>query len=383
MRILLAILGLVVLVGGLVYVKYAQISSIIGRAAAMQQAGPPPEAVATATASAQHWEATVPATGTVASSKGVTVSTEVAGVVKSIEFESGQHVDKGAVLVQLDARVEKAQLTQAQVRRNLARTTAERGRKLVGTGAESQAQFDADENALAAAEAEIEVLRAQIARKTIRAPFAGELGIREVNLGQYINPGTTITTLEGATGVYVDFDLPQQQEIAIGTKVRVTVEGVAGFVADGAVFAIEPRTNASTRTTTVRAKIDHDRADEQLRPGMFVQVEIVRPEQIDVVSVPATAVLHASYGDSVFVVEPPPPEQADRTGPDGEPVQVVRQQFVRLGPRRGDFVAVIEGLESGQEVVSEGAFKLRNGASVYVSAAPPLGPSLAPTPANR
>jgi membrane fusion protein, multidrug efflux system len=381
MRIALTILGLAVVLGALVSVKYAQIASLIGMAAAMETSGPPPEAVATAMASAQTWEETISATGTVASSKGVVVSNEVTGVVSSIAFESGATVEKGAVLVQLDARVEKAQLAQAQVRRNLARTTAERARKLATSGAESQAQIDADENALAAANAEIEVLRAQIARKTIRAPFTGKLGIREVDLGQYLGPGTTITTLESAQGVYVDFDVPQQQDIAIGMKVRVTLEGIADYVGHGEVFAIEPRIDASTRTKKLRARIDDD--DVALRPGMFAQVEIVRPETTDVVAVPATAILHATYGDSVFVIEPAPPERAEQTGPAGQPVLAVRQQFVRLGARRGDFVAIAEGLDAGAEVASEGAFKLRNGAAVFVDNTRALEPSLAPTPANR
>lgn len=380
MRIFVTILGLVVVLGALVSVKYAQIASLIGMAAAMETAGPPPEAVATDHAAAQTWEATISATGTVASSKGVVVSNEVAGVVSAIAFASGALVERGAVLVQLDARVEKAQLAQAQVRRNLARTTAERARQLAASGAESQAQIDADENAFAAANAEIDVLRAQIARKTIRAPFSGRLGIREIDLGQYLNPGTTISTLEAVAGVYVDFDLPQQQEIAVGMSVRVTLEGVPEFVGHGEVFAIEPRVNASTRTKSVRATITD--GDEVLRPGMFAQVEIVRPEALDVVAVPATAILHATYGDSVFVVEPPQ-DQASPTGPGGEPVLVARQQFVRLGARRGDFVAVLEGVERGQEVVTEGAFKLRNGASIYVDDSGSLAPSLAPVPANR
>jgi membrane fusion protein (multidrug efflux system) len=381
MRIATTLLGLVVLIGGLVYLKYAQIASLIGMAEAMEASGPPPEAVATARAGEQRWEATITATGTVASSKGVVVSSEVAGVVTSIAFESGDVVQRGEVLVQLDTRVEKAQLAQAQVRRNLARTTAERARKLASSGAESQAQIDADENALAAANAEIEVLRAQIARKTIRAPFSGRLGIREVNLGQYVQPGTTLGTLESKEGVYVDFDLPQQQDIEAGMKVRVTIEGVEEFTGDGEVVAIAPRVDASTRTKTVRAEIaDPTRT---LRPGMFVEVEVVRPETLDVVAVPATAVLHATYGDSVFVVEPAPPERADQAGPGGEPVFAVRQQFVRLGTRRGDFVAIVEGLSADQQVVSEGAFKLRNGAAVYEDNSRALSPSLNPTPANR
>jgi membrane fusion protein (multidrug efflux system) len=381
MRILATILGLGVLVGALVSLKYAQIASLIGMAEAMEKSGPPPEAVATAHTAEQRWEETISASGTVASSKGVVVSNEIAGVVHSIAFDSGAVVERGDVLVQLDARVEKAQLAQAQVRRNLARTTAERARKLAASGAESQAQIDADENALAGANAEIEVLRAQIARKTIRAPFSGRLGIREINLGQYLNPGTTITTLEAVEGVYVDFDLPQQQDVAVGMKVRVTLEGVADFVGEGEVFAIEPRVNASTRTKSVRAAIAS--AGPELRPGMFANVEIIRPETLEVVAVPATAVLHATYGDSVFVVEPLPEERAAVTGPGGQTAFVARQQFVRLGARRGDFVAVLEGVDAGQEVVTEGAFKLRNGAAIFVDNDRPLTAELSPVPANR
>jgi membrane fusion protein (multidrug efflux system) len=161
----------------------------------------------------------------------------------------------------------------------------------------------------------------------------------------------------------------------------VTIEGVEEFTGDGEVVAIAPRVDASTRTKTVRAEIaDPTRT---LRPGMFVEVEVVRPETLDVVAVPATAVLHATYGDSVFVVEPAPPERADQAGPGGEPVFAVRQQFVRLGTRRGDFVAIVEGLSADQQVVSEGAFKLRNGAAVYEDNSRALSPSLNPTPANR
>lgn len=380
MRYLVTILALVAVIGGLAYVKFAQISSLIGKGEEMKAAGPPPEAVSSARAEEGRWESTVPTVGTVASSKGVAISTEVAGVVSAIAFTSGTTVEKGAVLVQLDARVEKAQLAAAQVRRNLALVTAKRARALAASGAESLAQIDADESAWRSASAEVDVLRAQIARKTIRAPFAGRLGIREVDLGQYLGPGTTVTTLESVEGVYVDFDLPQQLTVARGQQVRVTITGRPEFVGNGEIVAIDPKVDPTTRMTKLRATVTD--ADAELHPGMFVNVEVIRAEDHRVISVPATAIVYATYGDSVFVLEPPA-QETSATGPDGQPVLTARQQFVRLGARRGDFVAIVDGITAGQEIVTEGAFKLRNNAPVYVDNERPLTASLTPHPANR
>jgi membrane fusion protein, multidrug efflux system len=381
MRYLLTIVGLLLVIGGLVYVKFSQISMLMGMGEAMEQAGPPPEAVSTAPATIETWEASLRAVGTVASAKGVEISAEVPGVVKKIGFESGALVKKGDVLVVLDSRVERAQLSSAQVRRDLALTNVKRARTLGAVGAESQAQLDNDENALRQATAELEVLRAQIARKTIRAPFSGRLGIRNVNLGQYLNPGTSITTLEAVGGAYVDFQLPQQhqKEVAPGLPVRVAVEGAPELSGQGTITAISPNVDPSTRTLELRAAVDNDK----LQPGMFVSVEVVLPEERKVVAVPLTAVLYAPYGDSVFVVEAPPPDAPPSQGPSGEPVQWARQQFVRLGQRRGDFVAVLDGVEPGQVLVSAGAFKLRNNSPVFVNDELALAAELDPKPKNR
>jgi membrane fusion protein, multidrug efflux system len=383
MRYVLAILGLLLVIGGLVYVKFAQISMLMGMGEAMAQSGPPPEAVSTAPATLQTWEASLPAVGTVASAKGVQISSEVPGVVKKIGFESGALVKKGDVLVVLDSRVERAQLASAQVRRDLALTNVERARTLGAVGAESQAQLDTDENALAQATAELEVLRAQIARKTIRAPFTGRLGIRAVNLGQYLDPGTAITTLDAVGGAYVDFELPQQhqQEVVTGLPVRVSVEGVPELAVHGKITAISPNVDPSTRTLELRAEVDHE--GNELQPGMFVRVEVVLPEQRKVVAVPLTAVVYAPYGDSVFVVEEPLPDAPPSEAPNGEPVLRARQQFVRLGERRGDFVAVLEGVRPGEVLVSAGAFKLRNNAPIYVNNELVLTAELDPNPKNR
>jgi membrane fusion protein (multidrug efflux system) len=383
MRYVLAILGLLLVIGGLVYVKFAQISMLIGMGEAMAQSGPPPEAVSTTPATLQTWEASLPAVGTVASAKGVQISSEVPGVVKKIGFESGKLVKKGDVLVVLDSRVERAQLSSAQVRRDLANTNVKRSRTLGAAGAESQAQLDTDENALAQASAEIEVLRAQIARKTIRAPFSGRLGIRAVNLGQYLNPGTAITTLEAVGGAYVDFELPQQHQgdVASGLPVRVSVEGMAALSAEGKITAISPNVDPNTRTLELRAEVDHE--EGKLQPGMFVRVEVVLPEERKVVAVPLTAVVYAPYGDSVFVIEEPLPDALPSESPNGEPVMRARQQFVRLGERRGDFVAVLDGVKPGEVIVSAGAFKLRNNAPVFVNNELALTAELDPNPKNR
>jgi membrane fusion protein (multidrug efflux system) len=383
MRYVLAILGLLLVIGGLVYVKFDQISMLIGMGEAMAQSGPPPEAVSTTPATLQTWEASLPAVGTVASAKGVQISSEVPGVVKKIGFESGKLVKKGDVLVVLDSRVERAQLSSAQVRRDLANTNVKRSRTLGAAGAESQAQLDTDENALAQATAEIEVLRAQIARKTIRAPFSGRLGIRAVNLGQYLNPGTAITTLEAVGGAYVDFELPQQHQgdVASGLPVRVSVEGMAQLSAEGKITAISPNVDPNTRTLELRAEVDHE--EGKLQPGMFVRVEVVLPEERKVIAVPLTAVVYAPYGDSVFVIEEPLPDALPSESPNGEPVMRARQQFVRLGERRGDFVAVLDGVKPGDVIVSAGAFKLRNNAPVFVNNELALTAELDPNPKNR
>lgn len=393
MRYVLAILGLLLVIGGLVYVKFAQISMLIGMGEAMASAGPPPEAVSTTPAALQTWEASLQAVGTVASARGVQISSEVPGVVKKIGFDSGKLVKKGDVLVVLDSRVERAQLASAQVRRDLALTNVKRARTLGAAGAESQAQLDADENALAQATAELEVLRAQIARKTIRAPFTGRLGIRAVNLGQYLNPGTALTTLEAVGGAYVDFELPQryQQEVTTGLPVRVTVEGIADLSASGTISAISPNVDPATRTLELRAEVQHaevqhaekPQAEAELQPGMFVRVEVVLPQERKVVAVPLTSVVYASYGDSVFVLEEPLPDAPPSEAPNGEPVKRARQQFVRLGERRGDFVAVLEGVEPGQVLVSAGAFKLRNNSPVFVNDELAPKAELDPNPVNR
>src|SRR4051812_30023079 len=234
MRYVLAGLALVVLVGGLAAVKFTPISSLISMGKEMQKLGPPPETVGTATAQDQTWGGTVSAVGTIASVKGVAISNEVPGIVSAIRFESGAFVKQGQILVELDSRAERAQLASIEARKELATTNVGRTRALVADNAIAKSQLDTDESALKTSTADVKALGAQIDRKLVRAPFTGRLGIRQVNLGQYLNPGTMLTELEAVDMVFVDFTLPQQrlETVSVGMPVKVTVEGLAGLSAD-------------------------------------------------------------------------------------------------------------------------------------------------------
>jgi membrane fusion protein, multidrug efflux system len=365
--------------------KFAQISSLIRAGKAAEAAGPPPEAVATDVASAMAWDAVIDAVGTVAAARGVTLSTESAGVVRAIRFESGAKVRAGQVLVELDTSVERAQLASLNARRDLAETNASRTRRLVQEGAYTMAQLDTDDAQLKTVSAEAGALKAQIERKMVRAPFAGKLGIREVNLGQYVNPGTPVTALESLESVFVDFTVPQQDvaRVPVGAPVRIVLPGAQPpRTLPGKIAAVDPSVDSVTRSVKLRASVQEDK--DELRPGMFVNVSVELPERAEVVSIPATAVLRAPYGDSVFVIQPRKDDKGRPVnGPDGKPAKVVRQQFVRVGQARGDFVAIVEGIRAGDEVVTQGAFKLRNGVPVMVNNQLKLKPALVPRPENR
>jgi membrane fusion protein (multidrug efflux system) len=388
-RYVLVIVGLLVVIGGLAAIKVSQISQLIGFGKKAQAAGAPPEMVATTLAQQQAWEGTLTSIGSVASVNGVSVSTDVAGLVTRIRFESGAVAREGQVLVELDTSVEKTQLASAEARRQLAETNLARTRALVEKGSISKAQLDSDEAAFKTATNESESIRAQIAKKTIRAPFSGRLGIRAVNLGQYLNPGSPITVLEAIASVYVDFTLPQQRlnDVHVGLPIRVEVQGVAGPPLEGNIAAIDPTIDQNTRTIKLRASVPNK--DERLRSGMFVKVTVLLPTRADVVVVPAPAVIHAPYGDSVFIVEDKKPDAGGMMEtPDGKKVQAARQQFVRSGESRGDFVTVLDGVKAGQEVVSTGAFKLRNMSPIVINntsvgdAGPPK-PELSPKLENH
>lgn len=388
MRFIIAIGLSLVLIGVLAGTKFAQISSLIHFGQAAQAAGPPPEAVGTAVAEGGKWESVLEAVGSVATARGVTISNEIPGVVHAIRFESGAKVRAGQVLVELDAGVERAQLASLQARRDLATNTASRTRRLEAGGASTKAQLDTDEAQLKTVSADAQALEAQIQKKTLRAPFAGKLGIRSVNLGQYLNPGTAITVLESLEAVYIDFTVPQQEvaRVPVGTAVRIVLPGTEPpQTLSGQIAAVDPNVDPVTRAVKLRATVkDDEKNGDKLRPGMFVNVSVVLPERAKVVFVPATAIMRAPYGNSVYVVEDRKNDQGGAmTGMDGKPAKLARQQFVRVGASRGDFVAIDEGVTAGQEVVMLGAFKLRNGAPVMVNNQTTISPSQTPTPQNR
>jgi membrane fusion protein (multidrug efflux system) len=382
-RVLIVAGGLLLLVLLLVGIKGAQIGMLIGMGKQMQKMGPPPEPVGTTAAQGETWETTLSAVGSVSSLRSVNVSNEVPGIVSKIRFESGSIAREGQVLVELDAGVERAQLASAEARRDLAERTAKRSAVLAQGNVISHAQLDEVEAQLRTAHTDTAGLKAAVDRKVVRAPFKGRLGIRAVNPGQYLTPGTTITTLDAIGATFVDFTLPQEDLalVNVGQAVRVTFEGSAEK-AEGTISTVESTVDPTTRNAKIRATIPEQEAKP--RPGMFVNVQVIQPKQQSVVAVPLTALVHASFGDSVFVVEPKKPGSPgmEKT-PDGKPVKIARQQFVRLGQTRGDFVAITKGVTAGQEVVSAGAFKLRNNSPVVVDNTVKADAGLDPHPENR
>jgi membrane fusion protein (multidrug efflux system) len=355
MTLTLIVTGLFVAILG--FVKFRQVQTAIGQAAAFQ---PPPEAVTTIVASEEQWPSTLTAIGTVAAVKGVTVAADLPGTVERIGFDSGKWVSEGEVLALLDTRQEQAQLAAAEAQRELARLNFERMDGLLNEKVVSQAEFDranADHRQSAARVGEI---RATIDRKTIRAPFSGLLGIRRVNLGQYLSAGDPLVTLQSLDPIYVDFGVPQQAmtQVRSGREVRVSSADAAASTFTGHVTAIDSIVDESTRNVRTQATLANPGG--KLRPGMFVQTEVTLGAAARVVSLPASAISYAPYGDSVFVV-------ADMQDAAGKHYRGVRQQFVKVGAGRGDQISVLSGLKPGDEVVTSGVFKLRNGAAVLVN----------------
>jgi membrane fusion protein (multidrug efflux system) len=365
----LMIMAVVAGVGALGAFKVLQIQAMIAQASSFQ---PPPEAVTTIKARPEEWPATISAIGTVHAVRGVTVSADLPGVVESILFESGRSVREGEILVRLDARQERAQLAAAEAQRDLAKVNLDRTRSLVEQGILAQSELDQKTAEHRQAEARVGEIRATIDRKQIRAPFTGVLGIRQVNLGQYLEGGAPVVPLQSLDPIHVDFSVPQQQVGAMrgGSEVQVTAEGLGG-PATGRITAIDSVVDEATRNVQVEATLDNPGG--RLRPGMFVEARVRTGATGSVLTLPASAISYAPYGDSVFVV-------ADMKRPDGTPYKGVRQQFVKVGATRGDQVAVVSGLQTGDEVVTSGAFKLRNGAAVLVDNSVQPGNSAAPKP---
>lgn len=372
-RILIPLLVVLALVGALIAVKAGQINLLIQSGQAAQAAGPKPEIVSSARSKIEMWGSALFAVGSVEAERGVTLSTESSGIVTRLSFDSGAEVQAGAVLAELDTSVERAQLKSIEARLRFARSNLERTRALEQERVASASDLDSAESSLGSLQADATALRAQIERKVVRAPFSGRLGIRQINLGQFLSPGTAITTLQSDKEDYVDFALPQKHldQLRVGLPVRLTAEQ-SDISLSGVVAAIDPGVNERTRAVTVRASTSDP--EKRLRPGMFISVAVELDEKRRVVVVPVTSVVYAPYGDSVFLIEDDPKDATRK---------LARQQFVRLGETRGDFVEVVQGLSGDETVVSAGAFKLRNGAPVHVNNEVGLAPKTDPKPPNR
>jgi membrane fusion protein (multidrug efflux system) len=336
---------------------------------------PPPTAVTTAVAKTEQWEPVLSAVGSLKAVNGITVSTDLAGIISQISFQSGATVKKGDLLVKLDSSQEVALLHVAEARRDLAKLSLDRQRNLRASGAVSQSDYDSAESESRQAVAAVDEASALIARKTITAPFDGLLGIRQVDLGQYLNVGAPIVALQSTDPIYVNFSLPQEdfEQITAGKKLRVKVNGVSGNQFEGEITSVDSRLDESTRNLMIQGTVPN--AKNRLRPGMFVNVEVLLPEK-EVVSIPASSISYAPYGDSVFVVKTKP-------GPDGKPGAETQQQFVKTGPTRGDQVSIISGVKEGDVVVSSGVFKLRSGIAVQVNNSVQPDNEANPTPPNR
>jgi membrane fusion protein (multidrug efflux system) len=335
----------------------------------------PVSTIASFTATNENWQDSFTAIGTVYAVRGVMVSPEIAGMVSEIDFNSGATVNKGDLLVRLDTSSEEAQLRAAQAQVDLARLTAERNRKLIVDKTVSQSDFDSAESMLKQSQANADAISAIINKKTIRAPFAGNLGICLINLGQQLDVGKAIVSLQSLTPVYVDFSLPQQDlsKLATGLQVKVTSDAYPGTNFTGELIAINPDLDINTRSVQLRASFQN--ADQLLHPGMFVRIEVILPVSQPVLVIPATAVLSAPYGDAVYLIL-----TAAKAGLTNlPPTQLVAQQkFIRTGQSRGDFTIVESGLQSGDQVVSAGLFKLHNGDPISVNNTNAPTPVLSP-----
>jgi len=355
-RMFILLVTAVLFIGTIGVIKFMQIRAAMAQGASFR---PPPEAVTTVVTSRTSWAATLGTIGTVAAVHGVTVSADLPGVVVGIEFDSGRRVEQGDVLVRLDTRQERAQLAAAEAQRELARLNLERMRMLKEKNVVADAEFDRSDAEFKQAEARVGEMRAAIERKTLRAPFDGVLGIRKVDLGQYMSGGDPVVPLQTMDPVFVDFALPQQEvgSLKVGSRVQISADSLGVTGALGTITAINSVVDQGTRNVMVQATLRNPQG--RLRPGMFVDVQVVLGTASSVIALPASAIHYAPYGNSVFIVG-----QLD--GPAGTKYRGVRQQFVKLGEGRGDQVAVVSGLSPGDTVVTSGVFKLRNGAAVFV-----------------
>ncbi len=364
---LLLIVALIVVLATVFGTKVLQFKAMGAAAEGMM---PPPETVSTFEVEQQTWTQSLRAIGSVEPIQGILLETEIGGVVESINFDNGQKVEAGDLLVQLDVDVEHAELKAAQALARLAEVELERAKRLRESGNVPQSDLDRAVAEESRSQAEVENIQARIDRKTIRAPFSGKVGIRQINLGQFVPSGAPIVALQANETVYVNFTLPQQAlgKIESGYSVKLTSDVYPGRTFEGRLTAISPEIDAKTRSVALQGTFENP--DGLLRAGLFVRVEVSLPTKSTVTVVPATAILYAPYGNSVYKIE------------DGENGKIARQHFISIGQRKGDFVSIVKGAEVGDVIVSGGAFKLRNGISVTINNDLAPEPKLEPKPNN-
>jgi membrane fusion protein, multidrug efflux system len=369
-KFIIAILGfgLVVVVLGLV--KFAQIKKLSSQPHVM-----PASAVTTVNAVEATWRPVLSAIATLAPVEGVTLGTDADGTIASIAVENGALVKTGDLLLAFDTTVEAAQLAAAESRLAISKLDHARAVELREKNTNSQAELDQSDAQLNQAKADVEAVRAQLAKKQVRAPFDGRIGIRQVNVGQFVARGAALMPLQKLNPIYVNFMIPQRYlpQLVVGQSVEVRVDAFADRVFTGKITAINPEVDSSSRNVAVQATVENP--DEILRSGMYARAEVQLPEDKPSIVLPATAIAYASYGNSVFIIE-------NMKDADGKEYLGARQQFVKLGTTRGDQVAILDGVKPGEVVASAGVFKLRNKAPVQVNNEKLPSNSPAPTPPN-
>src|SRR6476659_9045473 len=354
---LVVAIGLLLGIGVFVFgTKFLQIGKMMSTPHTM-----PPTTVTSASVKEEDWAPRLTAVGSVSAVEGAVVSAELAGIVSEINFENGAEAKKGEVLMKLDASQEEALLRSAEADAQLAKTDLERSRDLAIKKVVSGAEFDSAQSKFTRLNAVVDQMRSSITKKTLIAPFDGQLGIRQVNVGQMINAGQQVVQLTSLDSLFADFALPQQYlgQLTPGLEVHVTTDALPGRVFDGKLTAINSMVDSSTRNITLQATLENH--DHALRPGMFAKAEVMLPEKHKTLVVPGSAISYAPFGDSVFVIAK---KKDEKTGKES---QMIRQQFVRVGEGRGDLVAITQGLKAGETIVSTGVFKLRNGMAVTIN----------------
>lgn len=368
---------LVALIGGFAYFQFIMKPEMIkGFIAA---GGQPPVTVETERAKTERWEPKLPAIGTLRAVQGVDIASEVGGIVREINFDSGHLVTEGTVLVKLDDAVEQADLESGKAQLRLSDLELRRQEELLRRNNTSQTAYDTALATRDTAAAVVDRVKAVIEQKSIKAAFGGRLGIRNVDLGQYVSPGDLMVTLQRLSPIYVDFPIPEQElgKLSVGEKVEVTVDSEPDRRFEGEIESIDAKVNQATRNVLVRARIEN--RDARLLPGMFANVNVVAGKVLDVVTLPRTAVTYSLYGDSIYVVvEAPAGDTAAVQEAKGQGTQdrklIVDRRFVRVGETRGDRVSILEGVKAGEQVVVAGQLKLRPKAHVIVDNSDPLKP---------